>query len=308
MDVTLLGPQRSTAAARAAVRELMPDGPITTINAGWQEREDATEELNDVLGGRMVNLTLHARWLQVTGSDPVYAEAERRLTRLLAELQATYALRLGHAVDAVEAVSRRDKVTAVRDAALVDAVETIKELDRWHLRQVAKARTAFYAEVSIGDRDSVASHRRALAEMIQDSAGMVITGGHVGVLLHLLHVFGLTQMIKQPLITWSAGAMACAERVVLFHDHGPAGRRNPEVYAEGLGVYPDVLPFPHPRRRLRLDDSGHLSLLARRFAPRVCLLLGDGVRVDLGDHEPLPPGARWLAEDGRVITAGDRRG
>ena len=39
MDVTLLGPQRRTAAARAAVRELMPDGPIAAVNAGWQERE-----------------------------------------------------------------------------------------------------------------------------------------------------------------------------------------------------------------------------------------------------------------------------
>ena len=56
MNVTLLGPQRRTVAARAAVRELMPDGPIATINAGWQERESETAELDDVLGGRMRNL------------------------------------------------------------------------------------------------------------------------------------------------------------------------------------------------------------------------------------------------------------
>ena len=33
-------------------------------------------------------------------------------------------------------------------------------------------------------------------------------------LLHLLHVFGLVSMIKQPVITWSAGAMALSDRVV----------------------------------------------------------------------------------------------
>ncbi len=112
--------------------------------------------------------------------------------------------------------------------------------------------------------------------------------------LHLLHIFGLAAMIKEPLITWSAGAMALSERVVLFHDQGPPGRQHPEVYAEGLGAFSGVLPFPHPRRRLRLREPAQMSLLARRFAPRICLLLPDGVRVDLGDGQPLPAGARRI--------------
>ncbi|MET1006188.1 MAG: hypothetical protein ABWX96_11590, partial [Propionibacteriaceae bacterium] len=84
MDVTLLGPQRKVAAARAAVAELMPEGRIATINAGWQERETDSAELSDVLGGRMLNLELYRRWQQVTATDEEYAVAERRLTVLLA--------------------------------------------------------------------------------------------------------------------------------------------------------------------------------------------------------------------------------
>ena len=64
---------------------------------------------------------------------------------------------------------------------------------------------------------------------------MVITGGHVGVLLQLLHVFDLASMIISPLITWSAGAMALSERVVLFGEQAPQRSREIEVYAEGLG-------------------------------------------------------------------------
>src|SRR3712207_1170416 len=74
MDITLLGPQRRAAGARAAVSELIPDGPVATINAGWREREADTEELDGVLGGRMVNLELYRRWRQLTQDDPSYAE------------------------------------------------------------------------------------------------------------------------------------------------------------------------------------------------------------------------------------------
>ena len=128
----------------------------------------------------------------------------------------------------------------------------------------------------------------------------MITGGHVGVLLHLLHVFGLVTMIKKPVITWSAGAMALSDRVVLFGTHRPAGRRLPEVWAEGLGVFSGVLTFPHPRHRLPMHDPYQLALLARRFKGWTCLLFDDGVRVDLTGDWPPPVGARWLTRDGAI--------
>ena len=143
-------------------------------------------------------------------------------------------------------------------------------------------------------------HRRELADLVDDSAGLVIAGGHVGVLLHLLHVFGLVTMIKKPVITWSAGAMALSDRVVLFGAHRPAGRRLPEVWAEGLGVFSGVLTFPHPRHRLPMHDPYQLALLARRFKGWTCLLLDDGVRVDLTGGWPPPVGARWITRDGAV--------
>lgn len=302
MNVTLLGPQRKVAAARSAVAELMPDGPIATVNAGWQERETDSAELSDVLGGRMVNLELYRRWQQLTAVDEDYAAAERRLTVLLAEIQAVYGIRLNHQMAALEAVGRRGEVPAVQSAAMLDAVRGVQQLDRWHLEVVAETRAEFFAAVRLGERDSIAVLRAEIEAQVDGCAGMVFAGGHVGVLLHLLHLFDIARLIRLPLIAWSAGAMALSERVVLFHDHAPQGDRHAELYAEGLGVYGGVLPFPHARWRLRLDDSAHLGQMARRFEPYRCVLLADGARLDLRDGEPLPAGARWLARAGGVTT------
>jgi hypothetical protein len=258
-----------------------------------------------VLDGRMHNLELYRRWRQLLDDDPDYAAAERALAERLTEQQEIYALRLGHALSGADALTTRTAMPDLQAQAADDAIGAIQALDRWHLGQVATIRGDFYASTRIGDRGPMVQQRGELRELCAASAGMVVTGGHVGVLLHLLHVFGLTVSIRPPLVTWSAGAMALSDRVVLFHTHGPLGRRHPEVYAEGLGAFSGVLPFPHPKRRLALGDAAQMSLLARRFAPRLCLLLPDGVRVDVSSADPLPVGARWIDEDGQVRTEGD---
>jgi len=127
-----------------------------------------------------------------------------------------------------------------------------------------------------------------------------VTGGHVGVLLHVLRLFAVAEHVHGPVITWSAGAMALADQVVLFHDHPPRGERPPEVHADGLGLYPGVVPLPHAARRLRLGDADHVALLAQRLAPRRAVLLPAGTRVDLRDGAPLPATATTLTASGQV--------
>ena len=50
---------------------------------------------------------------------------------------------------------------------------------------------------------------------------------------------------RSPVIAWSAGAMALADRIVLFHDRSPHGPGHPEVYGSGLSVVRDVVLLPH---------------------------------------------------------------
>ncbi|GAA1429788.1 hypothetical protein GCM10009616_12690 [Microlunatus lacustris] len=297
----MLGPQRSAVGARAAVSEIIPDGPVAAVNAGWRERESDTGELDDVLGGRLRNLELHRRWQQVLEADPTLAEAERALTERLDALRTAYRVRLRAALDAVRALGRQVRDQHVAEEAAADAVVALRALDGWHLAQGRRLRAEHRASVGLDERSPVVEHRAEVAELLSGSAGLVVAGGHVGVLLHVLELFALREVVAGPVITWSAGAMALAERVVLFHDHPPRGERPPEVHADGLALYAGVVPFPHARRRLRLDEPEQMALLARRLAPSRAVLLPDGARLDL-EHGVLPRSAPRLDAAGLVQT------
>ncbi len=289
MTVTILGPQR-----RPTVR---PVGPgAVTVTAGWQERESDDAELDRVLGGGTVNLRLHARWLEVLDTDPELATAEVNHRAVLDELQDLYALQVEHAERAADAVRRSSTRPRTRAAALADAESALRLLDAQHLARVAAARDDFRAAWRPAERDTVARHRAEVAERLAGATALVLTGGHVGVLLHVLQLFAVRPPAAVPVLAWSAGAMALTERVVLFS----AGRA--EAYAAGLGLLPGLVLLPHARRRLPLEDPVRLGALARRFAPARCVVLDDGVRLDLGPAGELPADARVVRPDGKLAA------
>lgn len=300
MDVTLLGPQRRVTVARSTVAELVPQGPVAAVNAGWREREPDTGELNEVLGGRLVNLELHRRWQELVESDAALADAEQRLTERLDELRTAYRLRLEQALTALRALQQRVRDERVRAAAVEDATAALRALDAWHLEQGRQVRAEYREELRPGEHERLQQHRAEVAGLLGASSGLVVAGGHVGVLLHVLRLFAVADHVSGPVITWSAGAMALAERVVLFHDHPAQGERTPEVHADGLGLYRGVVPFPHGSRRLRLDDRDRVRLLAQRVAPWQAVLLPDGSRLDLREGQPLPAHTLTLGTTGRV--------
>jgi hypothetical protein len=118
-------------------------------------------------------------------------------------------------------------------------------------------------------------------------------------------VFGVAEVARAartPVIAWSAGAMALADRIVLFHDRAPQGPGHPEVYGAGLGLVHNLVLLPHARARLLLDDHPRMAVFARRFAPAQCVLLETGTRIDTGADGGCPPGTRVLAADGSVTA------
>jgi hypothetical protein len=129
-----------------------------------------------------------------------------------------------------------------------------------------------------------------------------MTGGHVGVLVDVLHLFNVAAALGSPVIAWSAGAMALAERIVLFHDRSAHGPGHPEIYGCGLSLLPGIVPLPQARERLLLDDLPRMAVFARRFSPARCVLLEAGTRIDLGGDGAWPPGVRALAQDGHVTA------
>jgi hypothetical protein len=298
--VTLLGPQRRPT-LEAVAASLYPDGPIATVTAGWQEREPDDGELSKLLGSRDVNLRLYQRWLDVQERDPGFAAGERRLAGVLEELQDIYLLRLDHALQAVYAVQRRSG-NGLRAGLLAEAIDAVRELDAAHLRHVSAVRDEFYQGLQPHDRPVIAEHRADVAGLLADAAAVVIAGGHVGVLADALHLFNIAASLRPGVIAWSAGAMALAERIVLFHDRSARGPGHPEIYGSGLSVFRNVVPLPHARARLLLEDARRMAVFARRFAPARCVLLENGTRMDTDSDGSCPPGIRVLAPDGRVTT------
>jgi hypothetical protein len=301
MRVTLLGPQRRPTLDTVAA-SLRLDGPVATVTAGWQEREPEDGELSRLLGSRDVNLGLYRRWLDVQERDPEFAAGERRLQGVLEELQDIYLLRLDYALQAVYAVQRRSGGDRLRASVLAEAVSAVRDLDAAHLRRISDVRGDFYQRLPPHDRPVIAEHRAAVAGLLGDAAALVVAGGHVGVLADALHLFNVAASLHSPVIAWSAGAMALTERIVLFHDRAPQGPGHPEVYGSGLSVLRNVVPLPHARARLLLDDAPRMAVFARRFAPARCVLLEHGTRIDTDGDGACPPGTRVLAEDGRVTA------
>jgi hypothetical protein len=299
--VTLLGPQRRPTLDTVAA-SLRLDGPIATITAGWQEREPDDDALSHRLGSRDVNLALYRRWLAIQDRDPEFAAAERQLQGMLAEVQDIYLLRLDHALRAVYAVRRRSGHDQLRLGELAEAVAAVRDLDAAHLRRISDVRGEFTQAWQPHDRPVIAEHCAAVARLLSDAAALVVAGGHVGVLADTMHLFNVGASLRSPVIAWSAGAMALTDRIVLFHDRSPQGFGHPEVYGNGLGVLRNVVPLPHARARLLLDDAPRMAVFARRFAPARCILLENGTRVDTDSNGTCPPGTRVLAEDGRVTA------
>jgi hypothetical protein len=306
LNAVVLGPQRRPTLG-AVVRALGSDGPFATITAGWREREADDGELSALLSGRDVNLTLHRRWLDVQDTDPEYAAGERRLLGTLAELQDVYLLRLDYALQAVYALQGRSGQDWLLAGGVTEAIAAVRELDTAHLHRVNEVRGEFFRRWQPHDRPAIAGHRAAVAAIVADSAALIVAGGHVGVLADVLHLFNVAACLRSrapgwPVIAWSAGAMALADRIVLFGDRSPQGPGHPEIYGSGLSVLRDVVLLPHARARLLLHDTARMAVFARRFAPARCILLDNGTRLDQGSDGTWPPGTRVLAEDGHVTA------
>jgi hypothetical protein len=302
MSVTyLLGPQRFLTTAGSVVRSLGIDGPVATITAGWQERENDDAELDAVMDGRSRNLHLYARMMEVIERDPDVAATVLALRDAVDDLGAVYEVRLNHALDAVYAMRRRPGRADIVDAAYRDALDGVRRLDAWYLQEVRVLYGEAAATGAVEHSTLFNENRAEVEEMLADARVLAVAGGHVAMLLRSMQFFLLRPPTEMPVVAWSAGAMAMTRTVVLFNDMAPT-MQGAEVWDRGLGRVEGVVALPHARLRLRLDDRVRMQVLAARFAGSACLLLDDGAKVEIGPGGTLPPGARIVRADGTVGT------
>lgn len=303
-SVVLLGPQRLAPTIGEEIAELGLAGrPIVTVTAGWQEREDEDDELRTHVGSEAVNLALHRRAEAVFEQDAALAAAYRARQDELRALQGFYRFRLDHTLaPARHLLERRRGPARWLAAERRAAIAALRALDRLHLRRVASVHRRFEAQMALAERPALARHRAEIAALVGAAAALVITGGHVAVLLNRLRLFDLGSLLgDKVVIAWSAGAMALCDRVVLFNDAPPQGAGNAEVLENGLGLMPRIVALPHAERRLHLDDPVRVALFARRFAPARAVPLEQRTRLAWdGEAWQAADGLRQLCRDGAV--------
>ena len=295
--IVLCGPQRARVTAGHVVRRLAPEGPIATITAGWREREREDAELDQVMGGRSVNLALYQRAERVWRAHPELREAHRTLQDRLRLLRRSYDIQLGRRMEAWSALEDLDGDPAVLQPERADALDAIRRLDQRHLARVVELRDEYLAETRPFDHPIVQREREELAGILDRAKAVAIAGGHVAVLVNRCRMFGLADLLGDtPIVAWSAGAMALTDRIVLFHDSPPQGAGNAEAFDHGLGLARGIVVLPHANERLHLHDPGRTGRFARRFAPALCVLL------DTGEAAERTAG-RWLSvESARFLT------
>jgi hypothetical protein len=184
------------------------------------------------------------------------------------------------------------------------AIRALRTVDREHLRRLRRLYSEFEERWEPTRRPAVADQRDQIRRILEDCSAVAIAGGHVSVLLNRLRLFDIPALIEsRPLVAWSAGAMAVSESVVLFHDSPPQGPGNPELLDAGLALCRGVVPLPHARERLKLDDPVRVALFSRRFRPAVSVVLDAVARLTWdGEDWSIGAGTQALTRSGRVRT------
>jgi hypothetical protein len=295
--VALLGPQELRPDAGAVVAGLGEPGPVALITAGWQEWEEDDAEVRATLGRGAFNLRLWARAERVWRADPELAAGHRALQADVRLLRRGYNVRLARAMEAwIDVEALGDDRGGILRSERAAALEAVRALDRHHVGRLRALRDAFYRSYDPLMRSAVAREREELRRALEPARVVVVEGGHVPALLNRLRLFGVDGLLDgRTVVACSGGAMAMAERVVLFHDAPPWGPGHAEVGEVGMGLLPGVVVLANGSARLRLEDGARVARFALRFEPDACLLLDGGTRAEWAGG--------WSTGDARVLNA-----
>ena len=299
----LLGPQRPVTNLGAAIVEAaLPDGPLAVISTGWQEAEGDIDDIQALTERPLVDLRLYQRTEELFAAAPDLLAAYRARQDELKALQRLYRTRLRRSLGAARQMLRANAGRSLVDAEQRHAIAQLRALDRHHMRRVNSIYGEFDATFEAAAGEPLRAHRAGISRLLEGTETVVITGGNVAVLINRLRLFGLGSLLAgKNIVAWSAGAMALTERIVLFHDNPPQGRRNPEIFGPGLGLVRRYTLFPNARARLKTSDRVRMQLMSRRFLPSACVTLDSGSMLRFVDNRLVAAkNARQLAASGKL--------
>lgn len=305
-QLVLLGPQPKYASLKTALGRMESDQPVALITAGWETDEHDDQELKRSIGKPAPNLNLFARTEQLFKEDPELITTLRARQDELRHLRTAYDLRLSCLLKAADKMIRRKERLIDLSEERESAIEMIRQLDRQYLARTGQIVDHYENILRTDQRPLVIAHRREIAEILGHCGAILISGGHVAIILNRLKIFGILETRAElPIIAWSGGAMALSSQIVLFHDSPPQGASDPEVLRAGMGLFQDVLPLPDGRTRLNLSDEARVQLFARRFDHQRCVVFDSETILERNGgvwnsvHES---DESCLADSGKVVS------
>ncbi|MFT7634110.1 MAG: hypothetical protein ACI87E_005169, partial [Mariniblastus sp.] len=274
--IVLLGPQPKYHSLQSVFLRPELQGTVGLITAGWETDEQEDQSLKQAIAGPTVNLKLFARTEQLFAEDSELIETLRARQDELRLLRVAYNDRLTHLLRAARQIIRREEHVIDLGPERESAIEMVRQLDRQYFVRTSQIVDHYESILKTADRPLVARYRREIQEILKQIDVLAISGGHVAIILNRLKIFGILDVEPElPIVAWSAGAMALADQVVLYHDSPPQGAGNPEVLRAGMGLFQDLLPLPNGKTRLNLADQARVELFARRFDRFKCVVLDD---------------------------------
>ena len=281
----LLGPQSPTANLKNAIELLSADGPVVSITAGWRDSEAETDELQNAIGRPIEDLNLYHQAEEIFAREPELHALQRERQDQLLELQRLYRVRLTSGMIAARKLLRDKGGSDLLRLEQRAAISQVRALDRHHVQRISATHQSFDKRRAMLDIPSATSLQQSLEQKLRQSGLVLIAGGHVAVLINRIRLFRLGDVLAQkPIIAWSAGAMVLGERIVLFHDDAPQGKRDAEVLDAGLGIVRNVIPLPHAKSRLDWSSRNRMAMFSRRFAPAKCCTLDSGSMIRLENN------------------------
>jgi len=281
----MLGPQTPESHVRHAMDSIGANGPVVAITAGWRDSEGEIEDLKADIGCQIEDLMLYHRAEQVFADEPGLYRLQRERQDKLVELQRLYRIRLTAEMSAARQLMRAEGDPELLRMEQRAAISQVRNLDRHHLRRIAAIHQQFDLRRKDMDIPSATRMRETVQQLVSDAGLVLIAGGHVAVLLNRIRLFRLGGLLAQkPVIAWSAGAMVLCERIVLFHDDAPQGKRDAEVLDQGLGIVRNYIPLPHARSRLDWSNHTRMAVFGRRFAPAACCTLDNGSSIRMENN------------------------
>lgn len=296
----LFGPQRPvTNLSGVATNSDLPAGPIAVISAGWQENEEFTDDVAEIVRRPLHNLRLYHRADEVFADDPKLHETYRERQEALIGLQRLYRTRLRQLIIAARQLQQSEADADLLKQERRHAIAQLKTLDRHHLRRVEAIHASYADAISAAESEALAGHTEEIGRELADYETVLIAGGNVVVLMNRLRLFGMAELLSEKhIIAWSAGAMVLGAHIVLFHDRMPQRRRDPEFLSAGTGIIPGFVFLPDAKHRLRGNDHARVDLLRRRLLP------ANGVTLDSGAMLRFSDSSLCEAEEAKRLSEG----